>query len=196
MKDNKIIKNTIKGIKILLTVFVVVVLGTVIIQRLSNNKIVLFGKGIYTIISESMLPEYEIGDMFVATEVKQEDIKVGDDIVYLGKVDSYKDKVITHRVVRIDSKIHTQGINNSMEDPAIDYEQVYGRVTHRLIVLSIFSKIMNNNVVFYAVIFVPLTFLVFIDIKGIIEDRKALEKEKNEESNASEIKEEQQEKEE
>ena len=186
MKDNKIIKNTIKGIKILLTVFVVVVLGTVIIQRLSNNKI----------ISESMLPEYEIGDMFVATEVKQEDIKVGDDIVYLGKVDSYKDKVITHRVVRIDSKIHTQGINNSMEDPAIDYEQVYGRVTHRLIVLSIFSKIMNNNVVFYAVIFVPLTFLVFIDIKGIIEDRKALEKEKNEESNASEIKEEQQEKEE
>jgi len=179
MKDNKIIKNTLKGIKIFLTISVVVILGTVIIQRVSNNKIVLFGNGIYTIISESMLPEYEIGDMFIAGEVKKEDIKVGDDIVYLGKVDSYKDKVITHRVVRIDDKIHTKGINNSMEDPAIDYDQVYGRVNHRLLILSVFSKIMNNNVVFYAVIFVPLTFLVFLDIKGLIEEKRALEKEKN-----------------
>ena len=38
---------------------------------------------------------------------------------------------------------------------------------------------MNNNVVFYAVIFVPLTFLVFLDIKGLIEEKRALEKEKN-----------------
>lgn len=189
MKDNKILKNTLKGIKIILTIFVVIVLGTVILQRVSNNKIVLFGNGIYTIISESMLPEYEIGDMFVAREVKKEDIKVGDDIVYLGKVDTYKDKVITHRVVRIDDKIHTKGINNAMEDPAIDYDQVYGRVTHRLLILSVFSKIMNNNVVFYAIIFVPLTFLVFLDIRDIIEEKKALEKEKNKTNTEEENKE-------
>ena len=189
MKDNKILKNTLKGIKIILTIFVVIVLGTVILQRVSNNKIVLFGNGIYTIISESMLPEYEIGDMFVAREVKKEDIKVGDDIVYLGKVDTYKDKVITHRVVRIDDKIHTKGINNAMEDPAIDYDQVYGRVTHRLLILSVFSKIMNNNVVFYAIIFVPLTFLVFLDIRDIIEEKKALEKERNKTNTEEENKE-------
>jgi signal peptidase I len=180
MENNKTMKTIVRTAKVLLTIFVVLVLLTVILQKLSNNKITLFGNGIYTIVSESMLPEYEIGDMFLAREVKKEDIKVGDDIVYLGKVDSYKDKVITHRVVRIDSKIHTKGINPAitMEDPAIDYDQVYGRVVYRLTLLSIFSKIMNNNIVFYMFIFIPLTFLVFLDIRGIIEDKKALELEK------------------
>ena len=187
MKKNKVVKNSIRVIKVLLTMIVVLVLGTVVLQRISNNKITLFGNGIYTIISESMLPEYEIGDMFLAVDVKKEDIKVGDDLVYKGEVDSYKDKVITHRVVRIDNKIHTKGINNSMEDPAIDYEQVYGKVVRRLTLLSVFSKIMNNNAVFYTIIFVPLTFLVFLDLRGIVEDKKALEREKNKEKNTNKI---------
>ncbi len=175
--NNKLIK-TIKWIKIILTVIVVIILGAVILQRVSNNKINFFGYGIYTIVSESMKPEYEIGDMFLSKEVAKNDIKVGDDIVYIGKTGSYDGKVITHRVISLDDRIHTQGLNNASADPAIDYEQVYGKVVTRLALLSMFSKLMNNSVLFYVIIFVPFTILVFFDIKGIIKEKEELEKKK------------------
>lgn len=177
--NKNIIKTIFKAIKIILTVVVVIILGAVILQRVSNNKISFFGYGIYTIISESMKPEYEIGDMLVSKEIPEKDIKVGDDIVYIGKSGEYDGKVITHRVTRIDDKIHTQGLSNYREDPAIEYSQVYGKVVKKLFLLSLFSKLMNNSLLFYIIIFVPFTILVFFDIKGIIKDKEELEKKKS-----------------
>lgn len=171
----KIILKTLNVIKNILMVILIAFLVLVLIQRVTNNKFKLFGIGMYTVVSESMLPEYEIGDMFIATEVNQKDIKVGDDIVYLGETGAFKDKVITHRVIRIDNKIHTKGINNQVEDPAIDYKQVYGKVSIRLTLLSLFSKLMNNSVIFYIAIFVPFTLLIFFDIKGFREEKKEKE---------------------
>ena len=174
-----LLKILFKILKVLSTVAVIVALIVVISQRVTNNKLRLFGYGVYTVITESMLPEYEVGDMFLAKEVEQDDIKLGDDIVYIGEVDSYKDKVITHRVIRIeqDKTIVTKGINNSMEDPPIQYKQVYGKVSARLIVLSLFSKLMNENVLFYLIVFVPFTVLIFLDTKDMFDEKKKKEKE-------------------
>ena len=172
----KILKILFKTLKVISTAAVIVALIVVISQRVTNNKLRLFGYGVYTVISESMLPEYEIGDMFIAKEIDQDDIKIGDDIVYIGEVNSYKDKVVTHRVIRIESdkKIVTKGINNDLEDPPIQYKQVYGKVAVRLTILSLFSKLMNNsnNVLFYMLIFVPFTILIFLDTKDLFNDKK------------------------
>ncbi len=179
---SKKVKTIIKSLKIILTIIVVIVLSAVIIQRLSNNKINFFGYGIYTIVSESMKPDYQIGDMFLSKEVAMEDIEVGDDLVYIGKSGNYEGKVITHRVIAKDDStqtIYTKGVNNTAQDPKIDYSQVYGRVVCKLFLLSIFSRLMNNSALFYIIIFVPFTFLVFLDIKAIIKDKKALEESKN-----------------
>ena len=179
-----ILKIAFKTLKVIFTVLVIVALIVVISQRVTNNKLRLFGYGVYTVISESMLPEYEVGDMFLANEVKEEDdIKVGDDIVYIGEVDSYKDKVITHRVIRIepDKSIVTKGINNDLEDPPIKFKQVYGKVTAKFVVLSLFSKLMNDNVLFYIMIFVPFTLLIFLDTKDLFSDKKDKKKENSNE---------------
>ena len=181
MISKKLLHTIFKSLRWILTIAVVIVLIAVIVQRVSNNKVSFFGYGIYTIVSESMLPEYEIGDMFIAKNISEDDIRVGDDLVYIGKVDSYLDKVITHRVVRVDNMIHTKGINNTMEDPAISYDQVYGKVVAKLFLLSLFSKLMNNSIMFYLIVFIPFGILVFFDIKGIIKDKRALEARKKEE---------------
>lgn len=176
----KALKIVLKSLKVLLTVLVILILAVVLIQRFSNNRVKVMGYSIYTIISESMKPEYEIGDMIIAKEVAKEDIKVGDDLVYLGAVDSYADKVVTHRVIRINgNEIVTQGVNNPLEDPPIKYEQVYGRVAAKLGILSAFSKLMNDNILFYVIVFVPFTILIFLDIKDIVTEKKELEEEKN-----------------
>ncbi len=170
----KILKLLFKILKVLSTAFVIVALIVVIIQKVTNNKLRLFGYGVYTVISESMLPEYEVGDMFLAKEIEEKDIHEGDDLVYIGEVDSYKDKVVTHRVIRIESdkSIVTKGINNDLEDPPIKYKQVYGKVSARLIVLSLFSKLMNNNILFYIIIFVPFTILIFLDTRDLFGEKK------------------------
>lgn len=174
VKKLLIFKILFKILKVLSTVAVIVALIVVISQRVTNNKLRIFGYGVYTVISESMLPEYEIGDMFLAKEVKESDISVGDDLVYLGEEESYKDKVITHRVIRIedDKTIVTKGINNDMEDPPIQYKQVYGKVSAKLFVLSLFSKLMNNNTLFYLIIFVPFTILIFLDTRDLFGEKK------------------------
>ena len=173
MKALKIILKTLKAI---LTLLVVLILIVVVIQRFSNNRVKVFGYSVYTIISESMKPNYEIGDMIIAQEVEKKDIKIGDDLVYLGNVDSYDGKIITHRVVRIEgNQIITQGTNNPLEDPPIKYDQVYGRVIAKLGLLSAFSKLMNDSILFYVVVFVPFTILIFLDIKDIILEKKEKE---------------------
>lgn len=165
----KILTAIVKTAKALLIILLLFILGIVVIQRFTNNKASIMGLGIYTIISESMVPKYEIGDMILALKVDDKDLKVGDDIVYQGEVAEFKDKVITHRIVRIDSQIHTKGIANSAEDPAIDGSQVYGKVVCKLSVFSLFSKLMNDKILFYLIIFVPFTILVFLEIRDILE---------------------------
>lgn len=176
----KTLKILLKILKVLSVAFIIAALIVVIIQKVTNNKLRLFGYGVYTVISESMLPEYEVGDMFLAKEIEEKDIKEGDDLVYIGAVDSYKDKIVTHRVIRIeaDKTIVTKGINNDLEDPPIKYKQVYGKVHLRLLILSLFSKLMNNNILFYVLIFVPFTILIFLDTKELFGEKEKKENNK------------------
>lgn len=171
-KGKKILGVIFKVIKAILILFLIMILGIVLVQKVSNNKAHIMGIGIYTIITESMLPTYEVGDMIFAVQTEESELKVGDDVVYQGEVDDFKGKVITHRIVEIDGKnIHTKGINNDIEDPTITYKQIYGKVVYKFGLFSLFSKLMNDTVLFYVVIFVPFTILVFLDIKDIIEER-------------------------
>ncbi len=165
----KIIEVLCKIVKAILIIILLFVLSIVVIQRFTNNKASIMGLGIYTIISESMVPKYEVGDMILAFKVEKQDLKVGDDVVYQGKENDFKDKVVTHRIIKMDDKIHTKGIANTAEDPPIDMDQIYGKVICKLSILSIFSKLMNDKILFYIIIFVPFTILVFLEIKDIIE---------------------------
>ncbi len=178
-KKKNIFKNFAKLLKVIIIIILLLILLVIVVQKVSNNKVNVMGFGIYTIITESMIPRYQIGDMIVAKKVELSDLKVGDDVVYQGEVGDFKGKIITHRVIKIDGNIHTKGINNQIEDPAIDIKQVYGKVLFKLGILSAFSKLMNNSILFYFIIFIPFTILVFFDIRDIIEEKRKLEAKKN-----------------
>ncbi len=174
----KALKIFLKSLKVLLTILVVLILIVVLVQKFSGNKARMFGYGVYTVLTGSMEPEYEIGDMLLAKEVSKDDIKVGDNIVYQGEVDDFAGKIVTHRVIRIDNEIHTKGDANDFEDPAITYNQVQGKVITKLGVLSAFSKLMNNSVMFYIMVFVPFSILIFLDIRDIVLEKNEPKKEK------------------
>ena len=67
--NNKKIQILFKTIKIIVTILVLIIISIILIQRISKNKVTLGGYGFYTIVSESMLPKYKIGDMIISKKV-------------------------------------------------------------------------------------------------------------------------------
>ena len=81
----KIINKTIS-----VTVYsiLIIILCLVAIQKISNNNLSFFGYRIFRVVSESMVPEYNINDILLIKHIKTEEIKIGDNISYLNQVDT------------------------------------------------------------------------------------------------------------
>lgn len=177
LRENKLLKFLFKAIKVIVTLLIILVVALIVIQRVFNNKVSVGGYRIFTIITESMVPEYKVNDVIISKEIDASEIKIGDDVVYLGKEDTFKDKIITHRVIEIDDsesirKFTTQGIANTGVDPEIDETQIYGVVIGKSVILSTISKLVNNSIGFYFLILVPAVFLIFLEIIDFIKDKK------------------------
>lgn len=177
IKNNKFLKFIFGTIKVIITIIIVLIVAVIFIQRISNNKASLGGFGLYTVVTTSMVPKYNVGDMLLAQKVDTDTIKVGDDVVYLGKVDTYKDKIVTHQVIQIEETpsgkiFHTKGIANPLEDPTITKDQIYGKVLTKSSILSFISKILNSTYGFYFLIFVPIVVIAFLEIMEAIGSRQ------------------------
>ena len=81
-KKNKLLKTVFKTIKGIVSIFVLMIVGVMFVQRITNNEVALFGYSIFTVVSESMVPEYNVGDMIVAKRVDEDSIEIDDDVVY------------------------------------------------------------------------------------------------------------------
>lgn len=180
IKNNKFINIFIKIIKAIVTLFIIFVVSIIFIQRISDNKISLGGISIYTIITPSMVPKYNIGDMVIAKKVDINNLQKGDDVVYLGNKDDFDGKIITHEIMNIENEdgkllFHTKGIANDIEDPIVSEEQIMGKVIFKSMLLSLISKVVNNSYGFYFVIFIPFTILVAMEIIDVIDEKKRKE---------------------
>ena len=131
-------KKTIKIIfNIFKTILVVILLLFVImicLQRVSNNNISFFSYRLLSVLTGSMAPKYNIGDVLICKEVDVNTLKVGNDITYKGAYSRYKDKTITHRIKRIEKNengellFYTKGIATIIEDPVVHENQIYGKI--------------------------------------------------------------------
>ena len=183
LKDNKFLKGASLVLKGITSIVIIFVICIIFIQRVSNNKVTLGGISMYTVVSESMKPKYEIYDMIIAKKVDSSTIKVGDDVVYKGEKSTLKDKIVTHQVIKKDYKngkyiFQTKGINNDIADPEIEDRQILAIVISKSNILSIISHVVNNSYGFYFIIFVPFVVLLFFEIVDIKKEKMALKEEK------------------
>lgn len=173
LKENKFLKFLWNFIYVILVILVLMMLLVVALQRFSNNEFALGGFRIFNIVTGSMKPEYEVGDILVSKEIDPKEIKIGDDIVYEGKEGDFAGKIVTHRVKEVHPsgdgsiKFITQGIANDLEDPEITDSQVKGKIVYKTVILSFISKIVNNLYSMYFIIFIPIAILIFINIRRI-----------------------------
>jgi signal peptidase len=177
-KENKILDIIFTIIKLICVVILILLIIALAMQRFSNNENAIGGIRIFNVATGSMIPKYEVGDILIVKEVDTNELEVGDDITYLGKVSTFAGRVVTHQIIQIEESetgekiFHTKGIANDTEDPEITADQIYGKVIYKCVVLSLLTKLMNNMAAFYIVVFIPLGILIFLQIKDRIDEKR------------------------
>lgn len=142
----------------------------------------------FTVATGSMVPMYNIGDVLLCKEVDPSTLKVGDDITYMGMKGSFKDKLITHRIIKIAQNenqeyiFQTQGIATTSPDPSIKQEQIYGKIVTEIEILSWIYKQVTTTGGFILVVVTPILFIIASEILTSklekISEKKRLEKER------------------
>lgn len=184
MKKSKIwniIKAAIRAFAIIILIGFVIV---VCLQRFSGNKISIFGYRMFTVISGSMKPKYDIGDVLISKKVEPSSIKVGDTITYEGKKQDFAGKIITHEVIKIEKDtngeyiFHAKGLANLVEDPVLYENQIYGVVIYRSLILSIIYRIVATKIGFYLFIIIPLLYIIISEMLSTLLSREEKRREK------------------
>lgn len=184
-KAFKIIKSIFN---VAIAIFIVLFLLIVCLQRFSDNKLSFFNFRMFTVITGSMEPLYNVGDVLVAKEVEPEDVEVGDTISYLGAQGQFKDKVITHEVISIEKNekgeilYHTKGLANIVEDPIVNESQLYGVVVYKAAILSLIYKIIATKIGMFIFVVVPVIYIIVSEVVGMMlekeEERRSKKKKK------------------
>ena len=180
-------------VRTILTIVLVALLAIIITQRISNNKMSVAGFRLFTVVTESMVPEYVVGDTIFTKSIELSEIKVGDDVTYLGTAESFRDKIVTHRVTSIEKAedgqyiFQTKGIANEKEDPKINGTQIYGKVLYKIKSISYLNSIIGNLYGMYFAIFIPFGIIIFIEYIGYKKDKKEELEELEEKENKEKI---------
>lgn len=130
----------------------------------------------YVIVSGSMEPEYNIGDIVIVKKAKEEDINKGDII-------SYRDgqSVVTHRVIEEKeingiTKFKTKGDNNNTEDiHEVTPNLIEGKVVGKIAKVGNLSIMLQDKI---SIIIIILLFYIYLVRSDKVKKRNERRKEK------------------
>lgn len=130
----------------------------ILLNIFSMNNKSLFGFRIYRVISGSMQPALQIGDVIIVK--KSNNYAERDIITYSNGLTT-----ITHRIIAINNdEVITKGDANEVDDKPINKEQIVGKFFFRISNFSLFSIILSKNVIYLIMIF--LLVLIFLLVIG------------------------------
>lgn len=183
------LKRILSFLEVIITIVIVVVCLIIITQRLSGNEKSFFGYRLFKVETGSMIPKYNINDVILVAETDPNEIKEGDDLVYMGQTGEYAGMIITHQLVRIEKDgekldFYTKGLANNKEDPVVHKEQIIGIVKAKSQILTLITNMLLNPYTLYFLVILPATITIFfreVHSKDVKERyvQKQIEKEKS-----------------
>ena len=169
----KIVYGTLK--KIFFTILILYVVF-ICVQRLSGNNSV-FGFRLFTVATGSMKGVYNVNDVIAVKDFDNKKLKVGDDIAFVGNRGGLENKIVTHRIIKIEEESNvriftTKGVKNSVEDPSITESQILGKVVGVVPVVTQINHVVKSQLGFFCLIFWPLVLVIVLEILQTITDIK------------------------
>jgi signal peptidase I len=143
-------------------------------KRNKDGIPVIFGFKTMTVLTGSMAPKINPGDIIIDKNTKPENIKVGDIITY--KVS--EEILITHRVIEVVNKegrsaFKTKGDANNVDDNnLVTEEQLVGRYFFRIPYAGYISNFARSIYGIVLLILVPIVLLIYDKLKTILSELK------------------------
>lgn len=136
-------------------VLFVILIFFILLNILSMNNKSLFGFRIYRVISGSMQPALQIGDVIIikkANNYAEKDIITYDNGL----------TTITHRIKSIDGdEIITEGDANDAPDKPITKDRILGKYFFRISTFSVFSIMLTGKTIYLIMLLVLFAILLF-----------------------------------
>ena len=158
--------------KIIYTVFViifVIFIGSFLAFNIIKGKSI-FGYRLYTMPDNTMVNVYKKNDVLLVKNTDNSILELGDDIAYYGISDGLENRLIIHRIVRIDNSnakdilFVTQGIKIALPDPVIHRKNIIGIVEGKVPILSELNQFLKTQIGFFILIVLPLILILVIEI--------------------------------
>ncbi len=163
----------IVGIALCIILIPILIVNCVLIVKgIANEDEVpgIFGRTPLIVLTDSMYPEIESGDIIICKDIDPEDVKVGDVISFFDP-EGNGTSVVTHRVndvITYEGKLYfrTQGDNNNAEDKAsVPAENLVGIWTGtRLAGLGHVALFMQSTWGLIVCIFIPIAAFVVYEV--------------------------------
>lgn len=188
--NNKIFKIVYGTLKTIFFIILILYVVFICVQRLSGNNSV-FGFRLFTVATGSMKGVYNVNDVIAVKDFDNKKLKVGDDIAFVGNRGGLENKLVTHRIIKIEEESNgriftTKGVKNSVEDPSITESQILGKVVGVVPVVTQINHVVKSQLGFFCLIFWPLVLVIVLEILQTITDIK-LENNELQEINKKEI---------
>ena len=133
----------------------------------------LMGYRVFNVISGSMAPEYNVGDLIYVKEVDVDTIQTGDVITFVLNEDLV---VATHRVVEIDAEnkhFYTKGdANETVDASPVHFNNVIGMPKFRIPLLGYVSDYIQHPPGSYITLGVGLVLIAAVFLPDIIGKKK------------------------
>lgn len=178
-----------KVLKIIDKVVMSILIGFIIITTIlsvfftyyksQNKPINLFGYSIFYVVTPSMEPELEVGDVILVKSVNPQDINFEDIITYKSNYGLLSGNYITHRVDSIEGEgenliFRTKGdANDEVDEEIVTPDKIVGVFQKKLGFIKFIMSLLSNKLVFLLIIILPLfVFLVMQLINFFVEVKK------------------------
>ena len=167
----KIFKWIGNAITVVLIILVVLSFYSAIQARINPGQVgSILGYKPMPVLSGSMKPVIEVGDMIVAKQISPEGIEVGDVITFRTSPET----IVTHRVIEIVAEdgqpsFRTKGDANSTEDQnLIALDQIIGILAFRIPYGGYITRFIRSPIGFILFVILPVVFLIVGELKIIL----------------------------
>ena len=165
----KIGKSILHALAIAIVIIEIILILLLILTKASGGVPFFFGHSAYVIVSPSMTPELEIGDIIIAKEYDGGELNLGDVVEYIGKTGEMKGKIITHKIVSIEGEgedriIITKGTANAEADPPISPSDIVSVMTYKTVVMDKVYGVISTRAGFICLVILPLAAMIASEI--------------------------------
>ncbi len=189
----KILKKIVSFFSAIIFIVCLLLLAVVIITPKGENgsKVVsVAGYSIMSVLTGSMEPNYNVGDIVIIKKTDADELKVKDVITFYSSDPDYEGMIVTHRIIDIiDESGHlefeTKGDNNQIADiENVSEKDVIGKVQGRIPYVGKAATFMQTNrTAFFLIVILPMLVIMAFEVKDIITIARSGDEDENEADN-------------